>query len=208
MRRVLPPEVSVVDTRQDVTEDPWPEEAAVVARAVESRRREYVTTRHCARRALAGLGIPPVPLGRGPRREPLWPAGVVGSLTHCAGYRAAAVARAVDVVALGIDAEPHAPLPEGVADLLFDATERRHLVDLTCRSPLAWDRIAFSAKESVYKAWFPLTGQDLGFEDARVTLRLDGGLTADLRDGQRLSGRWSVGEGLVRTAVVIASQRR
>ena len=50
----------------------------------------------------------------GAKREPLWPAGVVGSITHCDGYRAAAVARATDLATVGIDAEPHEPLPDGV----------------------------------------------------------------------------------------------
>ena len=70
--------------------------------------------RTCARIALGRLGLPPAPLLSGPKREPLWPDGVVGSITHCDGYRAVAVARADQLASIGIDAEPHAELPAGI----------------------------------------------------------------------------------------------
>jgi 4'-phosphopantetheinyl transferase EntD len=69
----------------------FPEEAAI-SRAVEKRRRDFRTVRHCSRRALRELGVPPTAVAPGERRKPVWPPGVVGSLTHCTGYRAAAVA--------------------------------------------------------------------------------------------------------------------
>src|SRR5437868_12446432 len=83
----------------------FPEEEPAVAKAVDKRRREFTTVRWCAREALAGLGMPPVPIMRGEKGAPRWPDGVVGSMTHCDGYRAAAVAKARDIAALGIDAE-------------------------------------------------------------------------------------------------------
>jgi 4'-phosphopantetheinyl transferase EntD len=99
---------------------------------------------------------------------------VVGSITHCAGYRAAAVARADRVRAIGIDAEPDKPLPDGVLDRISLPGERAMLYDLALGGLAAagprWDLLLFSAKESVYKAWFPLTGRWLGFEDAELTI--------------------------------------
>ena len=83
----------------------WPEEAAAVQHAVEKRRREFAVGRMLARAALAAIGDPPSAIPTGNHREPVWPAGIVGSITHCAGYCAAAVARDAMVVALGIDAE-------------------------------------------------------------------------------------------------------
>ena len=99
----------------------------LVARAVDRRRAEFTTVRTCARIALGRLGLPPAPLLTGSKREPLWPAGVVGSITHCDGYRAAAVARASEVAAIGIDAEPHDPLPDGILDRVTLPAERAHL---------------------------------------------------------------------------------
>ena len=76
----------------------FPEEEAVIAKAVDKRRREFTTARACARAALARLGLPPVPIVPGLRGAPQRPDGVVGSMTHCAGYRACAVARDRDLL--------------------------------------------------------------------------------------------------------------
>jgi 4'-phosphopantetheinyl transferase EntD len=160
----------------------FPEEREHIAHAVVKRRVEFAAVRRCARKALQELGYPPVPILPGEQREPRWPDGVVGSMTHCAGYCAAAVARSGEVSALGIDAEVHAALPEGVLDLISLESERALLAELTERVPGAvhWDRVLFSAKESVYKAWFPLTRRWLGFEQADIELRMDGTFEARL----------------------------
>ncbi|MFI2711370.1 4'-phosphopantetheinyl transferase [Micromonospora sp. NPDC018662] len=212
---LLPPAAVAVEAFADVAGDePYPGEEDLVARAVPSRRREFVTARRCAREALARLGYAPAPIRPGPRREPVWPAGVVGSITHCAGYRAAVVAPAAALAGLGVDAEPHGPLPDGVADAVTTAGEPAHLAGLRAADAgVHWDRLLFSAKESVYKAWYPLTGRWLGFEDAELTVGPAGRFTARLLvDGTRadggpplrvLDGRWLVAGGLVVTAVVV-----
>ncbi|MFD9609055.1 4'-phosphopantetheinyl transferase [Streptomyces sp. NPDC059083] len=149
---------------------PYPEEEALMARAVPGRRREFAAARVCAHRALAALGAAPGPLLRGRRGAPAWPARTVGSITHCAGYRAAAVAPAARLLALGIDAEPHAPLPPGVRGAVAFGPEEAWLRTAAAGRPdLAWDRLLFSAKESVYKAWSGYGGAWLGFEDAEVS---------------------------------------
>src|SRR5690349_19867240 len=115
----MPAGVACRDTTEDVAESTlFAEEAERVAKAVTKRRREFATVRHCARQALAELGIQPVALLNGERGAPKWPAGVVGSMTHCAGYRAAAVALDTVIHTIGIDAEPHGPLPEGVEGMI------------------------------------------------------------------------------------------
>lgn len=190
-----------------------PEEEPLVARAVDKRRREVTTARWCARRALAGLGVPPAPVPRGERGEPVWPDGVVGSLTHCDGYRAAVVARAEQVLTVGIDAEPDRPLPDGVLDVVSLPAERARLAELsTADGDRNWDRLLFCCKESVYKAWFPLTREWLGFEEARIDIDPGAGtFTAHLlrpvpeAGGVPLTGfrgRWAVGRGLVVAAIV------
>ena len=150
----------------------FPEEEAMVARAVEKRRREFATGRDCARRALQRLGVSAGPIPAGGRGEPVWPAGVVGSITHCRGYRACAVARTADLATIGVDAEPHEPLPEGLVERVAGAEERSGLAELARTEPaIAWDRLLFSAKEALYKAWYPLAERWLGFEDAVLTHR-------------------------------------
>ncbi|MEU2758298.1 MULTISPECIES: 4'-phosphopantetheinyl transferase family protein [Streptomyces] len=64
--------------------DLYPQEARIVERAVALRKREFATTRRCAREALARLGLPPVPILSDRHGAPRWPEGVLGSLTHCA----------------------------------------------------------------------------------------------------------------------------
>lgn len=204
-----------------------PEETAAVARAVAKRQHEYAAGRACARDALARLGVPPGPLLRDAHRgAPLWPAGVVGSITHCDGYRAAAVARSTDVLTLGIDAEPHDRLPEGVLDAIVATdTERAALADLSERAPgIHWDRLFFSAKETVYKAWYPYHHRMLSFHEAELLFTADpdpqdaatprsGGYTARvlvpgplLADGigpDVFTGRWIVRDGLLATAIAV-----
>ncbi|WP_406135964.1 4'-phosphopantetheinyl transferase [Streptomyces sp. NBC_01089] len=192
-----------------------PGEEELVARAVPSRRAEFATARACARAALARLGVAPAAILSGARGEPLWPAGIVGAMTHCAGYRAAAVARASGVVSLGMDAEPHLPMPgDGELRLVTVDEERRHLPELAARNPdVCWDRLLFSAKESVYKAWYPITGRWLGFDEAVITPDPDTGtFTARLLvpgpvvAGERLTGfegTWAIQNGLIRTTVAV-----
>ncbi|WP_430783611.1 4'-phosphopantetheinyl transferase family protein [Actinoplanes sp. G11-F43] len=204
---LLPSPVITAEAFADVPGEPcFPGEEDLVATTSAGRRREIVTSRRCAREALTGLGLAPVPIRRGPRREPLWPDGVAGSITHCDGYRAAAVVRTGAVASVGIDAEPHGPLPSGVLRVVTAPGDAEHLAALAAEDPsVHWDRLLFSAKESVYKAWYPVTGRWLGFEDAALEIDPVGGVfTAHLRvDGpfRSLTGRYLVDRGLVLTAV-------
>ncbi|HEY9524281.1 MAG TPA: 4'-phosphopantetheinyl transferase superfamily protein [Thermopolyspora sp.] len=215
IEEILPRRVVAVDTFEDARGAVlFPEEEALMARAVDNRRRAFTTARVCARAALARLGHPPAPILRGERGAPIWPAGVVGSITHCHGYRAAAVAHATDVLTIGVDAEPNDVLPEGVLDIVADPDERAWIADLTATRPIVcWDRLLFSAKESVYKAWFPLTGRWLGFEEASLTADPDTRTftarlhtSAVLDDGRHITGftgRWLARDGLLTTAISV-----
>ncbi|MGA5817195.1 4'-phosphopantetheinyl transferase family protein [Kitasatospora sp. NPDC094028] len=220
MEDILPPEVASAEAFDDSLEGPLhPEEAARISGAVESRRREFTTARLCARRALARLGLPPVAVPPGPLGEPRWPAGVLGSITHATAYRAAAVARTADVLALGIDVEPDEPLPEDLLESIASPGEYARLRELrrTAPQPVNWGRLLFSAKESVYKAWFPQGRRILDFSDADLTLTPEGtfharllltpperelGLRADY------SGRWLARGGLLLTSVVTLAPAR
>ncbi|CAM3686086.1 4'-phosphopantetheinyl transferase superfamily protein [Nocardiopsis rhodophaea] len=192
----------------------FPEEEALLTRAVDKRRREFTTVRACARDALAALGFPPAPLLPGERGAPGWPQGAVGSMTHCAGYRAAAVARAADVETIGIDAEPHDALPDGVLEAIALPEERVRLKNLAAGDPgVFWDRLLFSAKESVYKAWFPLARMWLGFEEADIAIAPEGRtfsarllVEGPVVDGRRLGGfegRWMIDNGVVVTGIAV-----
>ena len=146
--------------------------------------------------------------------NPRWPGGLVGSLTHCEGYRGAVVGRSEAVRSVGIDAEPHGVLPDGVLGAISLPQERHEIGALP--DGLYWDRILFCAKEATYKAWFPLTERWLGFEDApspstsippdHRQLRLPHSHRPRRAPGPpltELARRWSVAEGLALTAIVL-----
>lgn len=210
---LVPPGVATVELRDDPPGELFPEEEALVARAVEKRRLEFRSGRLCARRALRALGHEAGPLGVGPRGAPRWPAGFVGSITHCAGYRAAACARSDDLASIGIDAEPNEPLPGDLLPAIALDDEAAALARLSADGKVAWDRLLFSAKEAVYKAWYPLTGEALHFADAAIELSSGcHNFRAELRrpgpaiGGRRLgtfAGRWAVADGLIVTAVSV-----
>ena len=189
-------------------------ERAVIASSVPERREEFTVGRSCARRALQTLGQPPCPILPGLHREPMWPAGFVGSITHCSGYCAAAVARVDEIVTLGIDAELDEPLPSGVLEQVALPIELEWL-RARVKGGICWDRLLFSAKESVFKAWFPLAQRWLGFEDTRIGFGPNAGTFEAqlLIDGPRVrgvevrsfTGRYLVHDGLVLTAIAMKS---
>ncbi|MCL6299136.1 4'-phosphopantetheinyl transferase family protein [Streptomyces kronopolitis] len=214
--KLLPAPVVTAEAFQDAPLSAmFPEEWALVAKAVPKRQKEFGTVRGCARDALAELGFAPAPLLPGPGREPQWPAGIVGAMTHCAGYRAAAVARSAEVRTIGLDAEPHLPLNDpGVLKLVTLPAERPRLARLAEVQPeVCWDRLIFSAKESVYKAWYPLTRRWLDFQEAELTFDptnatftarlLVPGPVVDGREITEFHGRWLIGSGLMVTAIAM-----
>jgi 4'-phosphopantetheinyl transferase EntD len=214
LEEILPGSV-VVESRRDDALDVtlFPEEREAVSRAVEKRVREFTTGRACAHAALARLGWPSQPVPIGARGAPQWPAGVVGSITHCDGYRACAVAREADLATVGVDAEPNQPLPPGLLPDIALPPERERLRGLMHDSPdVRWDRLLFCMKEAVYKAWFPLTESWLGFEDAEIEIDPSRGEFSArlLIPGPRLSGdgpltgfagRWLARDGLLLAAI-------
>ncbi|MEU3265530.1 4'-phosphopantetheinyl transferase family protein [Streptomyces bacillaris] len=236
IERLLPAYVSCAATREVSVADGnlFPEEEELIARAVPKRRNDFATARACARRAMGRLGLEPVAVLHGKRGMPLWPEGIVGSLTHCEGYRAAALARAGDVLSLGIDAEPHAPLPDGVAELVVLPSERERFAAAGGEAgDIHWDRLLFSAKESVFKTWYPLTLTELDFEEADLTFHRE---SREDREGDRaggqpegravegtfsarllrtdpavppvLEGRWRIEAGIVATALLLRPDRQ
>jgi 4'-phosphopantetheinyl transferase EntD len=187
----------------------FPEEQQALGYAAETRRREFISGRTCAHATLRALGVTPVPVLRGSQREPIWPSGVVGSITHCHGYCAAVAASTLQYAAIGIDAEVHDRLPvEAISDVLLD--KEKAWVQSRCEEDTHWDRMIFSAKESTYKAWFALTHLWLGFEDVTVTVRPEGrvfrsrlirpALILQHNPIAELQGRYAFAGGLILTA--------
>jgi enterobactin synthetase component D len=137
-----------------------PEEEILIEGAVEKRQKEFRAGRHAAHKALEQLQAPWRPLLRGDMRQPIWPTGYLGSITHCHDACVAVCAKKGDMFGLGVDVEPLKPLPKGVNQYIHTPedeevmTQNNHLPE----------RLIFSAKESLYKCYYPLIGQFMGFQ--------------------------------------------
>ena len=205
--------VTVEAAGAPLADDLRPEEARGLGRAVEKRRREFAAGRACARRALARLEIADAVLPVGPDRLPLWPAGIVGSITHCADYCAVAVARRGAIAGLGLDAEVGDELEPELVPLVCLPSEIEALRALDGLTPGAGAKLVFSAKESAYKCFFPLVQRFLEFHDVEIELspesRFAGRFTARVLSGPtpvpRFHGRFLRAGARVYTGVTLAA---
>lgn len=181
------------DWKQDVRERSG--EAALVAAAVHKRQREFFLGRSCAHAALAKLDIVTDAIARGTQGEPLWPRGVVGSITHTQDYAAAIVAPAKLYAGIGVDAERVGGVTPKLEPKICNATERAFLESLDAAMRARCATLLFSAKESVYKA--AQRGAPLSLTAIAVTLG-EGVFTA--HDGQQVvTGRFAVEDGMALT---------
>ena len=179
--------ISLADDGQQVALHPA--EALLVAHAGDKRRRDFALGRACAHAALARLGEADAPLGRAASGAPLWPQGIVGSITHTDGYAAALVGE--NFAGIGIDAERVGGVTHDLWARLFSPTEQRRLESHP--DPLLAATLIFCAKEAAYKAW-ALKGAP-AFRDIEVAL--EGEAFVALRAGVRLGGRHAVQNGVV-----------
>jgi enterobactin synthetase component D / holo-[acyl-carrier protein] synthase len=209
---LLPREITVVEAHDGRLDLPLHVlEAASIMGASDKRRDEYTAGRSCARRALSALNITDFPLLSGPKREPIWPAGIAGSITHCTGYCAAAVARTSMVKSLGIDAELDKPLGRDIERMVCTSGELEWCRTTSITSAVNWPVIVFSAKESIYKACFPIVKEYIDFQDAELAIDPAAGIfhatflnrQVDTRIGHAgsLDGRFAVGNGYIFTAI-------
>jgi 4'-phosphopantetheinyl transferase EntD len=146
-----------------------PEEEACVAGAGPRRRREFAAGRACAREALSRLGLERAALPRREDRTPAWPPGVVGSITHCPGFCAAAAAPAAAVASLGLDVERAGRVSAPVLVRIGCEAELEQLAERRrCGDARDFAALLFSAKEAVYKCYWPLAATFLGFRDVEI----------------------------------------
>ncbi len=134
----------------------------------EKRISDFAAGRQCARRALAGLGLARQALLIAADRLPHWPVGIVGSITHTAGYAAAVVAEARHVAGLGLDAECVAAVTPDIWPRICTAVELAHLRRLPEAAREQAAAVVFAAKEAFYKCQYPLTRQWLEFDDVSL----------------------------------------
>jgi enterobactin synthetase component D len=211
----------VNDARDLAVLFPGIELPATLFAAVRKRQFEFLAGRSCAREALRRCApeLVRTPIGSGRHREPLWPPGIVGSVTHCLGYASVALARRNDAVALGLDAEcwlQEDDLAATASQIASNDELKRSARDFCASLPRALTLI-FSAKETLFKCLFHEVRRYWGFLDAVVenidvagrqfTVRLHTSLAPGLSAGSRFTGRFELGEERVYTGMALTRPR-
>lgn len=193
----------------------FPVEAAAIEGAHPRRKSAFRGGRACARAALAKLGVPLTSIPRAASGAPLWPRGVVGSISHTDEMAVALVAHTPPVAGLGIDIEKDEPIDD--ATMLQLVCRPEELID-GCppahSANLRHGKLLFSIKEAVYKLYQPITATFLDFRDLRIYLDASGSFRAELVDPRlpkimgsgEMDGRFSRTEGLLIALAVSPSQ--
>jgi len=186
-----------------------------MAKAVAKRKAEYVGGRLCAMQAIAACsGQQSTAVTSGDHGQPVWPQGLVGSITHTHGFAAAAVGNASRFASIGMDTEQvmTAEVMHNVRARICGPEDK-----FSVGSPFApelYATLVFSAKESLFKCLYPLVGKMFWFEDALIRLLPgEGGFTAELLSrlsgdfpaGRVIEGRFCLTTGLVHTGIQLAN---
>ncbi len=200
---LFPPNVRLVLASEEMWQTPLcAEEESLIEGTILKRQREFRAGRNAAHEALRQLAAPSGPLLRGSRREPVWPAGYIGTISHCRDLCVAACATDEVIAGLGVDVEPLSPLPAGVERYIHTAVER----GLKEAVP---ERLIFSAKESLYKCYYPLLNRFFGFQSVSLTFDTiaqtftfepTAGCEIDFPSSLHFHGRYQIGPSHLLTA--------
>ena len=145
-------------------------EKEAVARAVPKRLREFSAGRAAGREALSEIGFRRSAITRSRDRTPVWPAGIVGSISHCDSLCLAAVCHIKTWRSIGLDIEGDAPLQKEAWPIILTQQEEQDLKKVPRWRRARRIKALFSIKEAVYKAQYPLTGEICDFHTLNVTI--------------------------------------
>ena len=134
----------------------------------QKRLADFSTGRFCAKKALEQLGFYDVIIPIGEDREPIWPHGIVGSISHCDTLVGAIVAKKSEHASLGLDIEEIGRVTPDLYDLVFTESEKNYLASFTGRQLEEQSTLIFSIKEAFYKFQHPITKTFLDFLDVEV----------------------------------------
>ena len=141
-----------------------------IEKAVTKRKSEFFAGRFSAKRLLAMIGAESTEVGMSPNRSPLWPSNVVGSITHTNKIAICSAGLLDNYVAIGIDAEDflRKDTAEEIVHNIVSIQELERLLVVSSSMPEALT-LAFSAKESLFKALNPTTKEFFDFADVELT---------------------------------------
>ena len=213
-QNLLPPNVIVEESKiEDAQGLLFPDEEALIARAVEKRRKEFTAGRTCLRNVLAKLGVSNGPILQNKMRSPRVPRGYTATITHSGELCAAAAVKKGEIEAIGIDVEEHSALEPNIEKMILVPNEQMMINDLPNRGSVHWDKVIFSAKESFYKAYFQITEQYLDYLEAEFFVEPENqslschllipSPVSDL-EGRTFQGKYKIADGYVFTAFAIS----
>jgi len=149
------------------------ERPLTIEKSTIKRQAEFLAGRYAAKLALEKCQYTsntPLSIPIGKHREPIWPAGYIGSISHCTGIALCASALKNEIHYLGIDIEPY--IPEPLAVKIASQIHTDHEQHLLRKIGLSYSQITtllYSAKESFFKAIYPRVGEYFGFESISLT---------------------------------------
>jgi 4'-phosphopantetheinyl transferase EntD len=205
LRALFPSASYIADAVPRLVDDElFESEREYIRRSVPKRRAEFGAARLLAREGFRAMGVRPIALVPGTDGVPSWPAGVVGSITHTAGYCAVVLGRSPPVRSLGLDVETLQELAAGIVDSIVTPPERAWLRAQPQSRQAALALVFFSAKEAYYKCQYPISRTFLEFGDVTLDVLFEQGrfvATASPpglpRDVARLEGRFAFEGGRV-----------
>lgn len=166
LKQLYPAAVAVTTATPEMWSTPvLPEEEIYIKQSVEKRRREFRAGRHCAHLALSTLGMEIQPVTITAARLPNWPDGVIGSISHCRDACVAVASKDPCHIGIGIDIEPTGMLNPGVAERVMSKRELSFFSD----HPELPDKLAFCAKECLFKCYNPIIGRYFGLKSVELT---------------------------------------
>lgn len=203
LQKILHPQVGVgVTDPRAPDDDLWTAEKRTLARAIPKRRSEFAAGRRAARAAMSELELPPAAIPVGPQRAPLWPVGMAGSIAHCDTVCIAAISQCHR--SIGIDIEPATPLAAELIPIVCTPQEQDWLRSRGPALEGLYAKHIFCAKEAIYKAQYPLTGQVIGFHAVSIRFHEDDTFEATLSPPlPALHGKITVCHGMVLTAALV-----
>lgn len=179
------------------------------------RQRDFLLGRACAHQALSAFQLSHIPILKNEKNAPCWPHSIVGSITHTENWAAAAVGKLEHVQGIGLDLENlnrsiHPQLQKRICVL----QECERLAQYPPKQAEVFLKILFSAKESIFKCFHPLTGVYLHFQDAQIIFdthsscfefRLLKDCGSAFPKGFEHKGSYQIVEHLVMTAIWLAA---
>jgi enterobactin synthetase component D len=137
--------------------------------SVIKRRAEFLAGRYCAIRSLQKIGIDNTTIEIGKHRNPLWPENIAGSISHCNTHAIAITSNVSSVLGVGIDIEDEVD-KETVEKIQGQIVCENEISLISCNigeKPLLFT-LAFSIKESFFKAAYTAVGQFFAFDAVSI----------------------------------------